>query len=58
MSKKNHDQFFIKNNIKKEREAMLIKTKKRACLGLENLKNNNNKKKKKQHCPKQNINKR
>ena len=41
MSKKNHDQFFIKNNIKKERkkkerEATLIKTKKRACLGLEN----------------------
>ena len=35
MSKKNHDYFFFN---KKEREATLIKTKKRACLGLENQK--------------------
>ena len=41
MSKKNHDQFFIKK--KNEREATLIKTKKRACLGLEKKKNKQNK---------------
>ena len=42
MSKKNHDQFFIKK--KNEREATLIKTKKRACLGLEKKKKKNKKK--------------
>ena len=56
MSKKNHDQFKRK---KFEREATLIKTKKRACLGLEKKKKKTNKTKQKQkRCPKQNINKR